>query len=229
MAKDIGYNGLSTNHSGYSGSDSDDFFEIGKTVQESISKITLLADAKTNEMLQRLDKDYKAFAKGIQSALNDTSYFREGVKAVDPKSGRSYMEYYVQTSELENAMSAIRYLRSKLEAQNVKYDTRSQQMDYITGTRTFEGRQAQAKAMYEISRKGGKLLPSPTADNPDQYTYMLPFSTAWAKGVGETDYLDYIFGDSDALSRLEHDRRASEAEVDRNYAKAKKAEMMNKL
>ena len=229
MAKDIGYNGLSTNHSGYSGSDSDDFFEVGKTVQESISKITLLADAKTNEMLQRLDKDYKAFTKGIQSALNDTSYFREGVKAVDPKSGRSYMEYYVQTSELENAMSAVRYLRSKLEAQNVKYDIRSQQMDYITGTRTFEGKQAQAKAMYEISRKGGKLLPSPTADNPDQYTYMLPFSTAWAKGVGETDYLDYIFEDSDALSRLEHDRRASEAEVDRNYAKAKKAEMMSKL
>lgn len=231
MANEIGYNGISTNGSGRSGSgSSDDFFEIGKTVQESISKITLLADAKTNEMLQRLDKDYKAFARGIQSALNDTSYFREGVKAVDPKSGRSYMEYYVQTSELENAMSAVRYLKSKLDAQNVKYETRPpQQMDYITGTRTFEGKQAQAKALYEITRKGGKLLPSPTADNPDQYTYMIPFSTSWAKGVGETDYLDYIFGDSDALSKIEHDRRASEAEVDRNYAKAKKAEMMNKL
>lgn len=231
MANEIGYNGISTNSSGHSGSgSSDDFFEIGKTVQESISKITLLADAKTNEMLQRLDKDYKAFARGIQSALNDTSYFREGVKAVDPKSGRSYMEYYVQTSELENAMSAVRYLKSKLEAQNVMYETRPpQQMDYITGTRTFEGKQAQAKALYEIARKGGKLLPSPTADNPDQYTYMIPFSTSWAKGVGETDYLNYIFGDSDALSKMEHDRRVSEAEVDRNYAKAKKAEMMNKL
>ena len=231
MAKGIGYNGVSTGGSGYSGSgSSDDFFEIGKTVQESISKITLLADAKTNEMLQRLDKDYKAFARGIQSALNDTSYFREGVKAVDPKSGRSYMEYYVQTSELENAMSAVRYLKSKLDAQNVKYETRPpQQMDYITGTRTFEGKQAQAKALYEIARKGGKLLPSPTADNPDQYTYMIPFSTSWAKGVGETDYLNYIFGDSDALSKIEHDRRVSEAEVDRNYAKAKKAEMMSKL
>lgn len=231
MANEIGYNGISTNSSGRSGSgSSDDFFEIGKTVQESISKITLLADAKTNEMLQRLDKDYKAFARGIQSALNDTSYFREGVKAVDPKSGRSYMEYYVQTSELENAMSAVRYLKSKLEAQNVMYETRPpQQMDYITGTRTFEGKQAQAKALYEIARKGGKLLPSPTADNPDQYTYMIPFSTSWAKGVGETDYLNYIFGDSDALSKMEHDRRVSEAEVDRNYAKAKKVEMMSKL
>lgn len=229
MAKDIGYNGLSTNSFGSSGSNSDDFFEVGKTVQESISKITLLADAKTNEMLQRLDKDYKAFARGIQSALNDTSYFREGVKAVDPKSGRSYMEYYVQTSELQNAMSAVRYLKSKLDQQNAVYDMRSQQMDYITGTRTFEGKQAQAKALYEISRKGGKLLPSPTAENPDQFTYMLPFSTAWAKGVGETDYLNYIFGDSDALSKLEHDRRLSEAEVDRNYAKAKKVEMMKKL
>ena len=140
MAKGIGYSGVSTGSSGNSGSgSSDDFFEIGKTVQESISKITLLADAKTNEMLQRLDKDYKAFARGIQSALNDTSYFREGVKAVDPKSGRSYMEYYVQTSELENAMSAVRYLKSKLEAQNVMYETRPpQQMDYITGTRTFD-------------------------------------------------------------------------------------------
>lgn len=231
MAKGIGYSGVSTGSSGNSGSgSSDDFFEIGKTVQESISKITLLADAKTNEMLQRLDKDYKAFARGIQSALNDTSYFREGVKAVDPKSGRSYMEYYVQTSELENAMSAVRYLKSKLEAQNVMYETRPpQQMDYITGTRTFEGKQAQAKALYEIARKGGKLLPSPTADNPDQYTYMIPFSTSWAKGVGETDYLNYIFGDSDALSKIEHDRRVSEAEVDRNYAKAKKVEMMSKL
>jgi hypothetical protein len=231
MANGIGYNGISTDSFNSSNSgNKDDFFEIGKAVQESISKITLLADAKTNEMLQRLDKDYKAFSKGIQSALNDTSYFREGVKAVDPKSGRSYMEYYVQTSEVENAMSAVRYLKSKLDAQNVKYETRPpQQMDYITGTRTFEGKQAQAKALYEVARKGGKLIPNPTADNPDQYTYLLPFSTNWARGVGETDYLDFVFEGSDALSRLEHDKRASEAEVDRNYAKAKKAEMINKL
>ena len=232
MAKEIGFNGLSTDRfgSGSSSGSSDDFFEVGKVVQESISKITLLADAKTNEMLQRLDKDYKAFAKGIQSALNDTSYFREGVKAVDPRSGKSYMEYYVQTSELENAMSAVRYLKSKLDAQNVIYETRPpQQMDYITGTRTFEGRQAQAKALYEISRKGGKLLPSPTADNPDLYTYMLPFGSDWARGVAEDDYLNFIFSDSDALSKLEHNKRATEAEVDRNYAKAKKADMMKKL
>ena len=230
MAKDIGFNGLSTGRFSSGSNSSDDFFEVGKTIQESISKITLLADAKTNEMLQRLDKDYKAFAKGIQSALNDTSYFREGVKAVDPRSGKSYMEYYVQTSELENALSAVRYLKSKLDAQNVIYEFRPpQQMDYITGTRTFEGKQAQAKALYEIARKGGKLLPSPTADNPDLFTYMLPFGKDWARGVGETDYLNYIFSDSDALSKLEHDKRLSDAEVDRNYAKAKKAEMIKKL
>ena len=229
MVRGINYNGLSVNGSSGSGSNSDDmFYEVGQTIKESISKITILADAREQQMLQRLDRDYKAFAKGIQSALNDTSYFREGIKSVDPATGRSYIEYYVQTSEAKNAFEALRQINSRLVGTH--YELRMpQEMDYITGTRTFEGKQAQAKALYEIARKGGKLLPTPTADNPDQYTYMLPFSKDWAQGVGQEDYLNYIFTDSDVLSKLEHDKRASEAEVDRNYAKAKKAEMIKKL
>lgn len=229
MVRGINYNGLSVNGSSGSGSNSDDmFYEVGQTIKESISKITILADAREQQMLQRLDRDYKAFAKGIQSALNDTSYFREGIKSVDPATGRSFIEYYVQTSEANNAFEALRQINSRLVGTH--YELRMpQEMDYITGTRTFEGKQAQAKALYEIARKGGKLLPTPTADNPDQYTYMLPFSKDWAQGVGQEDYLNYIFTDSDVLSKLEHDKRASEAEVDRNYAKAKKAEMIKKL
>ncbi len=226
---EIEYNGLSKDRfSSGSSSDEDMFYDVGHTIKESISKITILANAREEQMLQRLDRDYKAFAKGIQSALNDTSYFRQGVKAVDPASGRSYIEYYVQSSEVQNAFEALRQINSRLVG--TSYELRPpQQMDYISGTRTFEGKQAQAKALYEIARKGGKLLPTPTKDNPDLYTYMLPFSKDWAQGVGQEDYLDYIFTDSDALSRLEHDKRASEIEVDRNYAKAKKAEMIKKL
>ena len=225
----IEYNGLSKDRfSSGSSSDEDMFYDAGHTIKESISKITILANAREEQMLQRLDRDYKAFAKGIQSALNDTSYFRQGVKAVDPASGRSYIEYYVQSSEVQNAFEALRQINSRLVG--TSYELRPpQQMDYISGTRTFEGKQAQAKALYEIARKGGKLLPTPTKDNPDLYTYMLPFSKDWAQGVGQEDYLDYIFTDSDALSKLEHDKRASEIEVDRNYAKAKKAEMIKKL
>lgn len=225
----IEYNGLSKDRfSSGSSSEEDMFYDVGHTIKESISKITILANAREEQMLQRLDRDYKAFAKGIQSALNDTSYFRQGVKAVDPASGRSYIEYYVQSSEVQNAFEALRQINSRLVG--TSYELRPpQQMDYISGTRTFEGKQAQAKALYEIARKGGKLLPTPTKDNPDQYTYMLPFSKDWAQGVGQEDYLNYIFTDSDALSRLEHDKRASEAEVDRNYTKAKKAEMIKKL
>ena len=226
---EIEYNGLSKDRfSSGSSSDEDMFYDVGHTIKESISKITILANAREEQMLQRLDRDYKAFAKGIQSALNDTSYFRQGVKAVDPASGRSYIEYYVQSSEVQNAFEALRQINSRLVG--TSYELRPpQQMDYISGTRTFEGKQAQAKALYEIARKGGKLLPTPTKDNPDLYTYMLPFSKDWAQGVGQEDYLDYIFTDSDALSKLEHDKRASEIEVDRNYAKAKKAEMIKKL
>ncbi len=98
MANNIGYNGLSTNVSGSGSNNRDDFFEVGRAVQESISKITILANAKEQEILHRLDSDYKSFARGIKSALNDTSYFREGFKAVDPSTGRSFIEYYVQTS-----------------------------------------------------------------------------------------------------------------------------------
>lgn len=228
MANNIGYNGLSTNVSGSGSNNRDDFFEVGRAVQESISKITILANAKEQEILHRLDSDYKSFARGIKSSLNDTSYFREGVKAVDPNTGRSFMEYYVQTSELQNAMSAIRSVNGRLSG--TSYEIRPpQQMDYITGTRSFEGRQAQAKAQYEIGRRGGKLLASPTLDNPDLYTYMLPFSSDWATGVAQDAYLNSIFTESDALSNLEHSKRASEAEIDLNYAKARKAEMMKKL
>ena len=228
MANDIGYNGLSTNISGSGSNNRDDFFEVGRAVQESISKITILANAKEQEILHRLDSDYKSFARGIKSALNDTSYFREGVKAVDPSTGRSFMEYYVQTSELQNAMSALRSVNGRLSG--TSYEIRPpQQMDYITGTRSFEGRQAQAKAQYEIGRRGGKLLASPTLDNPDLYTYMLPFSSDWATGVAQDAYLNAIFTESDALSNLEHSKRASEAEIDLNYAKARKAEMIKKL
>lgn len=239
MAKSIGYNGLSTGNSspsdrvrrsgGSSGSDfSDDFFEVGRAVQESISKITILADAKQQEILHRLDSDYKAFARGIQSALNEGAYFRQGAKSIDPATGHSAIEYYVQTSELQNALSAIRTVNGKL--QGASYQMRPpQQMDYITGTRTFEGHQAQAKAQYEIGRRGGKLLASPTLENPDQYTYMLPFSSDWATGVAQEDWLNQLFRESDALSGFEHSKRASEAEIDLNYAKARKAEMMKKL
>ena len=228
MANNIGYNGLSTNVSGSGSNNRDDFFEVGRAVQESISKITILANAKEQEILHRLDSDYKSFARGIKSALNDTSYFREGVKSVDPNTGRSFMEYYVQTSELQNAMSALRSVNGRLSG--TSYEIRPpQQMDYITGTRSFEGRQAQAKAQYEIGRRGGKLLASPTLDNPDLYTYMLPFSSDWATGVAQDAYLNSIFTESDALSNLEHSKRASEAEIDLNYAKARKAEMMKKL
>ena len=237
MAKGIGYNGIVPGSSDLSdrirssGSGSyddwqDEFYDVGHTIKESISKISVLS--RDREMFYRIEKDYKAFAKGIQSALNEGSYFRQGQKNIDPVTGMSAIDYYVQTSEIKNAMEALRSVQGKLYGTD--YQIRPpEQMDYITGTRTFEGRQAQAKAQYEIGRRGGKLLASPTLENPDLYTYMLPFSDNWTRGTALDDYLNSIFTDSDTLSRFEHSKRASEAEVDRNYAMAKKAEMMKKL
>ena len=235
MAKEIGYNSISSGNSGVSdrlwtagsSSDKDPFYEVGNVLKEGITRFTLIADAREHEMLQRLDSDYKAIAKSIQSAINDTSYFREGAKSIDPLTGIAYKDFYIQSSEFQNAYSAYKTKLGSLVGS--VYDTRVRQMEYITGTRNFEGKQAQAKAQYEIGRRGGKLLATPSADNPDQYTYMLPFSDTWAKGVALDDYLNFIFTDSDALSKLEHDKRVSDADKDRNYAKAKKMEMMSKL
>ena len=235
MARGIDYNGIVPESSDLSdrvhrlGSQDnwrDEFYDVGHLIKESISKISVLSQDR--EMLYRIDKDYKAFAKGIQSALNEGSYFRQGQKTVDPLTGTSAIEYYVQTSELKNVMEALRSVQGKMYGAD--YTIRPPvQMDYITGTRTFEGKQSQAKAQYEIGRRGGKLLATPTVENPDLYTYMLPFSDKWAQGTALDDYLNFIFTDSDALSKFEHSKRASEAEVDLNYAKAKKAEMMKKL
>ena len=235
MAKEIGYNGIVPGNSDISdriwtagsSSDKDPFYEVGNVLKEGITKLTVIADARNQEMLQRLESDYRAIAKSIQSAINDTSYFREGAKSIDPLTGIAYKDFYVQSSEFQNAYSAYKTKLGSLVGS--VYDTRVRPMEYITGTRNFEGKQAQAKAQYEIGRRGGKLLATPSADNPDQYTYMLPFSDTWAKGVALDDYLNFIFTDSDALSKLEHDKRASDADKDRNYAKAKKMEMMSKL
>lgn len=235
MARGIDYNGIvpessdlsdRVHRSGSQNNWRDEFYDVGHLIKESISKISVLSQDR--EMLYRIDKDYKAFAKGIQSALNEGSYFRQGQKTVDPLTGTSAIEYYVQTSELKNVMEALRSVQGKMYGAD--YTIRPPvQMDYITGTRTFEGKQSQAKAQYEIGRRGGKLLSTPTVENPDLYTYMLPFSDKWAQGTALDDYLNFIFTDSDALSKFEHNKRASEAEVDLNYAKAKKAEMMKKL
>lgn len=234
MAKEIGYDGLSLGNSDLSDrlrnarSGSDDvFYEVGQTLKEGITRLTVIADAREEQMLQRLDSDYKALARSIQSAINNTAYFREGAKDIDPKTGIAYKDFYIQSSEFQNAYNAYQTKLGQLVGSS--YETRVRQMDYITGTRSFEGKQAQAKAMYEISRRGGKLLPSPSKDNPDLYTYMLPFSDTWAKGTALDDYLNFIFTDSDALSKLEHDKRISDADRDKNYAKAKKMAMMDAL
>lgn len=230
MARGIGYNGIVPESSDLSNRVNDnwqdEFYDVGNVIKESISKISILS--RDREMLYRIEKDYKAFANGIQSALNEGTYFRQGQKMIDPVTGMSAMNYYVQTSELKNALEAIRSVQGKMYGAH--YETRPpEKMDYITGTRTFEGRQAQAKAQLEISRRGGKLLATPTVENPDLYTYMLPFSDKWASGTALDEYLNLMFTGSDALSKFEHEKRASEAEVDLNYAKAKKAEMMKKL
>jgi len=158
--------------------------------------------------------DLRSFERVIQSAVNKSLYFNEGLRSVDPNSGLPEQSIFIKKEDLKNTYGTLMSKAAELSSKRGgAYVIEVHSAEEIKATKTIYGKDAQKKAIEELYSKGGKAKVN--ASDPDKLDITLPYEKSALIGMSQKQkraLIEKVIPEAMKLSDDEKDKRKKEEE-----------------
>lgn len=160
--------------------------------------------------LTSLDKELRSLENVIKSASNSFQFFNDSLKSIDKKTGLAQQSFYINPSDTDNVLSALKQFNSLLAQRKVNAGTfviSREDVDLYKTMRHIYGTRAQRRAIEDISNAGGTATVNASNSNILDITLPVPQGQS-KKDSGE--YLTSIIQQAMKYSNAERDMRKQE-------------------
>lgn len=167
--------------------------------------------------------DLRSFERVLQSSVDESLYFREDLRTVDPNNGVSEQSVFIKRKDLKNAYGTLMSKSAELSSKRGgEYAIDVYPAEEIKTTKTIYGKDAQKKAIEEINRLEGKATVN--ASDPDKLDITLPYEQSALDGMNQrqkSGLVEKAISKSRELSNTERNLRKKEEDEKRTANKAK--------
>ena len=160
--------------------------------------------------LTSLDKELRSLENVIKSASNSFQFFNDSLKSIDKKTGLAQQSFYINPSDTDNVLSALKQFNSLLAQRKVNagtFNISREDVDLYKTMRHIYGTRAQRRAIEDISNAGGTATVNASNSNILDITLPVPQGQS-KKDSGK--YLTSIIQQAMKYSNAERDMRKQE-------------------